>query len=302
MKHAYLSLVLISKVPFSVVDLRKLDQMLSRVVRLHEIVVVLPYSRGIDSHVKGLNNSGPVTLVYVHERSSRDRFISAGLTRVVGDFVLEWHGTLSDLTDEDLSGWLEMTSGGMELLEILPGAESMSSRFFYSIVNRLRSSSEPVRRVVGRLYSRHALEYLISALTFEPQIAVLVSETPVARAVVVFETAPAYEIETRERLRDGVELFSKGSRFGTVIPLALSLGSATIALIGVLYAVGVFLLSGETPQGWTTLMVLLGLGLASVLFMMGLIWSRIDALTRGLSRQQDPTALVTVIPPQVDEM
>ena len=261
----------------------------------------MPYSSGIDSRVKGLKNSGPLTFVYVHERSSRDRFISAGLTRVVGDFVLEWHGLPKDLTDEDLAGWLEMTSRGMELLEILPEIESVASRLFYSIINRLRSSSVPVRRVVGRLYSRHALEYLISAITFEPQIAVLVSETPVVRAVVVFDSAPAYKIETRERLRDGVELFSKGSHFGTVIPLTLSLGSAGVALIGVLYAVGVFLLSGETPQGWTTLMVLMGLGLASILFMMGLIWTRIDALTRGLSRQQDPTALVTVIPPQIDK-
>ena len=44
-------------------------------------------------------------------------------------------------------------------------------------------------------------------------------------------------------------------------------------------------------------MIVTGLGQASILALIGLTWSRIDSLLKGLSRPRDATAEVVVFPP-----
>jgi hypothetical protein len=59
----------------------------------------------------------------------------------------------------------------------------------------------------------------------------------------------------------------------------------------------IYLLNGTSPEGWTTLMVVTGLGQASILALIGMTWSRIDSLSKGLTRSHDATAEVVVFPP-----
>ena len=101
----------------------------------------------------------------------------------------------------------------------------------------------------------------------------------------------------RERISEGMILLMKGSRFGTVVPLALATISAVFGIFVAFYALTLYLVNDKNPEGWTTLMIVAGLGQASILALIGMTWSRIDSLSKGLTRPRDATAEVVVFPP-----
>jgi hypothetical protein len=220
----------------------------------------------------------------------------AALGRASGDFIIEWQGEFESLSEEVISSLLEPSNSGYELVEFETGSQKFTSRIFYKLVNLLRPSNIPVRKCVGRAFSRRALGLLLQKASFEPQINILFSELPVRRIIKKVEANFAAKQNLRERFIEGMNLLSKGTRFGTVIPLALAIISATFGFLAAFYALALYLLIGKSPEGWTTLMIATGLGQASILALIGMTWSRVDALSKGLSRHHDSTTDVQVFP------
>ncbi len=287
MKHAYVSLVLpVTTLP-DVMTIEALDSALAAATRAHEIVIVAPYgSRGSTIESGGeMSVRGPVSVVTTHLRSTLDGAIVAGLARSVGDFVIEWRGPLHAVDE------------GMELVEIVGVERSIASRLFRRMVNVLRPRTAPLRRTIGRVYSRYAIQAMLGAVAFEPQLDALVAELPVQRAVHASSHANPPHAPLPQRLNNGFALLAKGTRFGSIVPLTLAAVSALIAVGAAIYALGFRLLLDETPEGWTTLMILIGFGQAAILTMLGLAWTRLDALTKGLAQNPDVTAAVHVAAP-----
>jgi hypothetical protein len=293
-KHAYVSLVLTMGEAAKPEDVATLDKTLTRCTRLHEIVVAVPFGTPAVDYA-GLDLAGPVTTVSTFARASADSGVVAGLSRSVGDFVIEWRGRPSALDADIIDSALAPTDEGRELVEIVGRETSAVSRFFYRTVNALRARSTPVRKTIGRVYSRHSLGQVLAATTVEPQLDILAAELPVARGEVQVDLANPHRPSMVDRVGEGANLLSKGTRFGSTVPLGLAIMSAIFGTGAALYAVGVFLVRGQTPEGWTTLMIVMGLGQAAVLVMLGLVWSRMNAMARGLSQRRDATAAVTVV-------
>ena len=295
MKHAYLSVVLPTATVPDPGVLEQIDGALTSQARAHEIVIVTPY--GQSGLAQGdLTIQGPITIVTTRLRSTSDGANIAGLARAVGDFVLEWHGPLDALDAGLIGSMLEPTDSGIELVEAT-GFGSLISRLFNRVVNRLRPRSAPLRKSVGRLYSRRAVQFVLGAAAFESQLDVLVAELPVQRLQVPVRHENPHHESFTQRLTDGFSLLSKGTRFGSAVPLSLAALSALFGVAAAVYALGTLVLRGETPEGWTTLMVVTALGQAVILTMLGLVWTRIDALARGLSRSADSTADVQILAP-----
>ncbi len=275
-----------------------IDAALAREARAHELVFVVPYGRH-ESPDKLQSESklrGPISIVTTHIRSTPDGAIVAGLARSVGDFVIEWRGPLNSI-DGDLIGELLAPSDiGVELVEVTGVEPSRASRLFNRAVNSLRPRGAPVRRTIGRVYSRYAVQAVLTSVAFESQVDVLVAELPVQRIILPVPLANPPHAPLLQRLSNGFALLSKGTRFGSAVPLALAAIWAFAGLGAAIYAVG-FLLRGRTPEGWTTLMVMVGLGQAVTLTMLGLTWTRIDSLAKGLTKNPDMTAAVQVIAP-----
>lgn len=297
MKQAYVSVILPFSETFpSISEIDALDAALSVSARNHEIILVTKF----DSELINLelnNLSGPLSLVYTNSISSQNSSRIAAFGRAAGDFIIEWQGPIGDLNQDRILELLEPTNHGNELIEFESSSQPMSSRVFYSFANSLRSSRIPVRKAVGRVFSRRALGQLLLGSNFEPQINVLCAELPVARSSKKIEVGFAPRQSLRERIAEGMALLSKGSRFGTVVPLALATVSAFFGIFVAFYALALYLVSGKSPEGWTTLMIVSGLGQASILALIGMTWSRIDSLSKGLSRPRDATAEVVVFPP-----
>ena len=296
MKHAYVSVVLpVRKLP-AIAAIEELDQVLSRETRAHEIILVVPYAVTPPDYAQS-ETTGPLTAVSTHMQATADTAIVAGLARAAGDFVLEWRGPIDHLDAATIRETLELTDVGNELVEAVGRETSWVSRSFYRFVNSLRSRKVPVRKTVGRLYSRHALGQVLRSTTFEPQLDILNAELPVPRAIYESSAPNPHRASMAERLGEGSALLSKGTRFGSAIPLTLAAVSAAFGIGAAIYALVILFVRGKTPEGWTTLMVVSGLGQAAILAMLGLVWARIDGLTRGLTRNQDVTASVTVSAP-----
>lgn len=299
MKHAYVSLVLPAKAVPDAPTIEGLDAVLAGCARAHEIVLVTSFDRG--GHGPALQEElavqGPVSIVTTHLRSTPDGATVAGIARSVGDFVIEWRGALEDIDRDLIGGLLELTDAGAELVEVVGVERSRTSRLFHRLVNALRPRHSPLTRTVGRVYSRHAVQAVLGTAAFEPQLDVLVAELPVRRSVHRVPAANPPHAPLAQRLDNGFALLAKGTRFGSAVPLALAAVSAATGVGAAIYALGFLLLRGRTPEGWTTLMVLIGLGQAAILTMLGVTWTRIDSLTKGLARNPDVTAEVHVAAP-----
>lgn len=299
MKQAYVSLVLPSLGKnWNADDVIRIDSALNVTSRNHEIVLISEFgSYGGEMESVGL--TGPLSIINTNSISSINSQRVAALGRTVGDFVIEWNGDISVLTEEMISDLLDPTGYGVELVEFESLFQSRSSRLFYRFVNSLRSSRIPIRKTVSRAFSRRALGQLLSASGFEPQIDVLFAELPAQRTVRVVNVNFAAKQNLKERASEGVALLVKGSRFGTVVPLVFATLSAVFGIFVVVYALGLYLIQGESPAGWTSLMIVTGFGQASILALIGLTWTRIDALIKGLSRPGDATVNVIVLPAQL---
>ncbi len=297
MKQAYVSVILpfSGKVPSSQ-EITALDAALKLTTREHELIFITIFDSGVKNfEIDGL--SGPLSIVYTNSISSQNSSRVAAFGRAVGDFIIEWQGNIEDLSKEALSEMLEPTNTGIELVELESSFQLISSRLFYKFANSLRSSRIPIRKTIGRVFSRRALGQLLLGSSFEPQINVLCAELPIQRTNQTIQLNFATSQSFRERIAEGMTLLSKGSRFGTVVPLALATISALFGIFVAIYALTLYVVNGKSPEGWTTLMIVTGLGQASILALMGMTWSRIDSLSKGLSRPRDATADVVVFPP-----
>jgi hypothetical protein len=297
LKQAYVTLVLpfSGKAP-STHEIRVIDTALKQTTREHEIILITIFDSGFGNfEISDL--SGPLSVVYTNSISSQNSSRIAALGRAAGDFIIEWQGELQSLTKDVIIGLLEPTNSGIELVEFESTFQPNSSRMFYIFANSLRSSNIPVRKTVGRAFSRRALGQLLLGVNFEPQINVLFAELPIQRSNQTIEVNFATSQNFKERIAEGVTLLAKGSRFGTVVPLALATVSALFGMFVAFYALTIYVLNGKSPEGWTTLMIVTGLGQASILALIGMTWSRIDSLLKGLSRPRDATAEVVVFPP-----
>jgi len=298
MKQAYVTCIL--PIPNSIPtiqEIREIDKALSLTTRDHEIILISIF----DSELKKLEISGltgPLSIVYANSMSTKNSQMVAALGRAVGDFIIVWQGDLKSLSESMIIKLLEPTSDGFELVEFESTFQSKSSQIFYKFANSLRSSRVPIRKPIGRTISRRSLGQLLSSSQYEPQMNILFAELPVRRSSqnvsIHFDSHDSLKV----RMVEAMAMLSKGSRFGTVIPLALAVLSAFFGILVALYASLIYILSGKSPEGWTTLMVVTGLGQASILGLLGMTWSRIDALSKGFSRNQDATAEVVVIAPQ----
>ena len=273
-----------------------LDAALKLTTREHELIFITIFDSG-DKNFEIHGLTGPLSIVYTNSISSQNSSRVAAFGRAVGDFVIEWQGNIEDLNKDLISEILEPTNAGVELVEFESSFQPISSRMFYKFANTLRSSRIPVRKTVGRVFSRRALGQLLLGSSFEPQINVLCAELPVQRINQTIDLNFSKSQSFRERIAEGMTLLSKGSRFGTVVPLALATISAFFGIFVAIYALALYVVNGKSPEGWTTLMIVTGLGQASILALIGMTWSRIDSLSKGLTRPRDATAEVVVFPP-----
>lgn len=301
MKEAYVSFVYLpdKNMPDSE-QIMVIDSILQKESRRHEIVIVLPFTSEemIPEQYYQLSISGPISFVFTNSAINRNDGLIAGLGKAVGDFIFEWRGLIDDFSDDIFSNLTLRTNHGFELVELETSMTSISRKLFYRFVNIFRNRKIPINEITARVYSRRALGQVLSAINFENQVDILFAELPLRREVIVKKIRLGSQLSLVTRINLNLSLLIKGSKFGTIVPLLLAGVSALFGVGVSVYALTIYFAVGKSPEGWTTLMIVTGLGQASILALLGLLWSRIDSLGRNFSQTFDATSEVIVIPPK----
>jgi hypothetical protein len=297
MKFAYLSFISLWSEVENEGDINKVDEMLKSLSAEHEILFIRKQSERIVDESK-FNFYGPITIIDVSEIATRDEMTLCGFGRAVGDFIIEWQAPLNKVSPENLQVLLDGTNQGYEIVELSAVDQSRISKMFYSFVNLFRPANKKVAQTIGLIFSRFALSKLIAHADFDVQLKNVVADLPLSRKVVKsldrFELDRAFSM----RIRSGFVLLSKGGKFGSTIPLAFACFSALIGLFTVVYSLVVYFAKNKSPEGWTTLMIIFGLNFSVIMLVLSLLWSRLEAIARSLSKDLDITSSISVTPPK----
>ena len=277
MKNAYVSVVLVAPILPDVQEVASLDRLLASSTRDHEILIASHYVPH-DQPYQTLTNQGPISLIYSAARASRDDVVLPALTRSVGDFILEWRGAPTDLTADLLDSIFEASDLGAHVVEIKGVDESTMTRLFYRLANLLRPLQPSLARSVGRLYSRSALQAILKAVSVSPSISVTASELPVKHAQRSSSASVKRDPSFDGRFGEGLRILMFGTRAGTIIPLIFALVSALLGVSAGFYALLILVTRDSTPEGWTTIMTVLGFGQAALFVMVAAIWHKVSQL------------------------
>ena len=297
MKFAYLSFISLWSEVENEGDINNVDEMLKSLSAEHEMLFIRKQSERIVDESK-FNLYGPITIIDVSDIATRDEMTLCGFGRAVGDFIIEWQAPLSKVSSENLQVLLDGTNRGYEIVELAAVDQSKFSKMFYSLVNLFRPANKKVAQTIGLIFSRFALSKLIAHADFDVQLKNVVADLPLSRKVV--KSFDSFELRRAftTRVRSGFMLLSKGGKFGSTIPLAFACFSALLGISTVLYSLVVYFAKNESPEGWTTLMIIFGLNFSVILLVLSLLWSRLEAIVRSLSKELDITSAVSVTPPK----
>ena len=297
MKFAYLSFISLWSEVENEGDINKVDEMLKLQSAEHEILFIRKQSERIVDESK-FDLYGPITIIDVSDIATRDEMTLCGFGRAVGDFIIEWQAPLNKVSSENLEVLLDGTNQGYEIVELSAVDQSKISKMFYSFVNLFRPANKKVAQSIGLIFSRFALSKLIAHADFDVQLKNVVADLPLSRKVV--KSFDNFELRRgfSTRVRSGFILLSKGGKFGSTIPLAFACFSALLGIATVLYSLVVYFAKNKSPEGWTTLMIIFGLNFSVIMLVLSLLWSRLEAIARSLSKELDITSAVTVIPPK----
>lgn len=271
-------------------EILRISKILKKAAKISEIVVVA--SHGINKPDLGLPETGiPMTTVYTRIQSSLDDELIAGLSRAVGDYVILWSEKTQLLDEKSIHSLIEPSNLGFEV-SLLTVMESKKDKNFFQILNLFRDEFSKISPLASYCFSRQALNMLLNEARFEPHFEIVVANIPFTPFIV----DPVQIQPSTKTLAFGkkLALISRSTNLGITAPLLLAIMSGVMALFIAFYAVIVFLVSGKSPEGWTTLMVALGLSQSSVLSVLVFILAKLNALEKVLKRNDDVTAYVEV--------
>lgn len=289
MKQAYISIVVHSRDITDHQAITNLSRVLTETSKLSEVIIVSHY--GTDHKKLCLHNENiPITVVYTKAHASADEMYLAGLARAAGDYVVLWTESIERFTLDISKKLLAPASNSFEITQI-SSKLSASSYAFLSLLNTTRRNKKNINPAVAYCFSRHALNILIRETRFESDIDIAVANIPFE--IFCYDR----EIDTSARKMSfmrKVTLILKGTNIGLRAPMILSILSGFISFLIVIYALGVYLLNGKSPEGWTTLMIAVGVSQSSVLAVLTFILGKVAGIESAINRSNDVTSNVDV--------
>jgi hypothetical protein len=297
MKEAFVSTIVYGFDPqINRSALIELDSLLSSVARSHEIIFVT-HMLNSKEFLEESHLNGSLTLIEFGSESSESEIRISALARTSGDFILEWLGDYSKLSRAQLEDALNATNSGIDVVEIIPDHSQLITRLHLRLINAFRPARPSLQDSFARLVSRRALNQILEFSTVPYNIDVRFSDIPLAREIRSSRTSPIVLVPIGKSSRRLLKTLLHDTRFGGMLPILLAGVSATFGLLVALYAAIIYFMKGQNPEGWTTLMVVNGLGISSILILVGLVWMKLEALLRGLDSLTQIASDVTILPP-----
>jgi polyisoprenyl-phosphate glycosyltransferase len=258
--------------------LRKADLVLDETFEHHEIIVVDDTST--DGSAGAVADTAPslkgsTTLLELARHHGVEAAILAGLERSVGDFVFELETSLIDFHPRLVRELFEVASTGIDIVAAGGDKGSRKSRWFYRILNRYGNLGVQLASERVRLVSRRALNAMLGLKEKVRYRKALYALTgfPHQRLTSQFGASRngAERRVNRETVGLAFDVLLSFSSFGLRVAHWLSLAFTGFSVLVILYSIGVFLFLDNVVSGWTTLMIVISLGLAGLFLILGII-------------------------------
>jgi dolichol-phosphate mannosyltransferase len=280
-KHqAFVSLVLYVRNEGNTVApfLREIDRVLDDTFEFHEIIVVDDASTddtGEAAAEVARELSGSITILELARPHRVEAGIIAGLERAVGDFVFELESSRVDFELGLLREMFDLASTGIDIVGAGSQQESRRSKRFYRILNRFSNLGVELATERIRLVSRRALNAMLALKEKVRYRKALYALTGFPHRRLTYRPAESGRTTDRPLSREtawlALDILLSFSSFGLRVAHILSLIFASFSILVILYTIGAYLFLEEVAAGWTTLMIVVSLGLAGLFLMLGII-------------------------------
>jgi hypothetical protein len=223
------------------------------------------------------NVTFPVSQVTTYSNSGTEVSLVSALGRAVGDYVFYWDFRIPVIPRELLDTFILQSDRGAEYVAV-SFRQSRSSRVAYKFLNALGASTHPFSRFYSGFLSRRLLGQILTFAETGFDVELILSKTHLSRHLIDYPLLSVPKEPLIERVNRARFFLTKGSKLGSLLPSLLATLSSFFALVAAVYSLIIYVFEGKTPEGWTTLMVLVGFGQAAILLMLALTWSQITEL------------------------
>lgn len=260
-------------VPF----LRDIDRLLAQTFDRHEIIVVdNGTSEAVGEQLLSIHESLEGSLIHLRlaRRHDSEQAMLAGLARAIGDFVFETEVPYRDWDDSVLTELFERCAAGVDIVDASNGDPSWGRRQFFDVLNRFSYLDIPDHPVSVRVVSRRALNAMLDMRERVRYRRALYAATGYPYAVVTYTPTAVLPRRMRRRtehISRGFDVMVSFSDFGLRLANIAALVFAGFAVFAVLYTLAVFALKRDVVTGWTTIMLLLSVGMAGLFIVLSLL-------------------------------
>jgi len=224
------------------------------------------------------HGSEPVRIVSLTRNFGHQAAISAGLEHASGDAVVLIDADLQDppeVIPQMVERWkdgVQVVYGQREEREGEPRLKLLCAKLHYRLVNWLSDAPIPVDTGDFRLIDRRVVDALLAMPERDRYLRGMVAWTGFRSEAVRYKRAPRFAGVTKYPFRKLLRLSTDGIFSFSLIPLRLAVwmgfAVATLACIGIIYAIVVRLTTDAWVQGWAMMFTaLLFLGGVQMIFL-----------------------------------
>lgn len=222
------------------------------------------------------NQSGSTVLIQLSRRHGVEAGIKAGLDRALGDWIIELESADIDFNLNLLLEMFDQGSRGCDIVTASGDGGTRRSRLFYWVVNRYAELDAPLRTQRVRLSSRRAVNGMLAMKEKVRYRKALYAVVGVRQEHVTYERQAQLLPERQRRLNRetsslAFDILLSFSGFGLRLAHTLSFAFGTISILGVFYAMFVYLFRERVVEGWTTMTVVMCGGFTGLFLILGII-------------------------------
>lgn len=225
----------------------------------------------------------PLTVIHMSTHQSREACMNAGLDISIGDFIYEFDCIKENVPWDFVYKAYEMAISGNDVVSVSPDKVNLKSKLFYQIFNRNCNSPYSISSDIFRLVSRRALHraHAINPYLLYRKGAFACSGLKCV--TLKYKGRNVYTTDNKwELFIDSLLLYTQ---FGYKVSIGISITMALITLSLFIYTIVIYSLN-ISITGWTSMMMMISLGLSSIFIISTVIIKYLDLLLKLLNQSE----------------
>ncbi len=230
------------------------------------------------------SNVEAITLIHLSHKQGLERALQAGLDLAIGDFVIEFESLEMDYPLTTIYRAYQTALSGFDIVGVGPKEiESLGSKAFYSLFNRVSSIPNILRTERFRIISRRGINRMNSMYDVFPYRKAIFANIGLPSKFMPYEknahnNTTAVQNSTKDRISLAIDSFILYSNIAFKFSIAIAAIMMLACVATGIYTVAIMCLGLPVTQGWATMMCFIS-GVAFMLsFMFVMVFKYLSIL------------------------